>query len=293
MLVNNANLQTLFVAFSAAFQKGFGQGALDHELFVTPTTSTTAEEEYGFLGEDASLVKWVGERTIQSIQAHGYRLQNEKFERTVAVPRDIIEDDKHGIFGMRFETMGRAAGAHPCELSYAALKGGFENKCFDGQYFFDTDHPVDEGNVQSNSGGGAGSPWFLIDANAMLKPIIFQTRRPYTMTRMDDMKDENVFMRDEYLYGVDARVQAGYGLWQSAYGSKQPLTDANYEAARAAMLSFKNDAGRPMGCVPTHLICAPANEKEALELLNADRNAAGATNVWRGTAKLQVSPWLS
>ena len=31
--------------------------------------------------------------------------------------------------------------------------------------------------------------------------------------------DENVFMRDEYLYGVNARDGVGYGFWQMAYGS--------------------------------------------------------------------------
>ncbi|WP_409449985.1 Mu-like prophage major head subunit gpT family protein [Aromatoleum sp.] len=43
----------------------------------------------------------------------------------------------------------------------------------------------------------------------------------------------------------------------------------------------------------THLVVGPSNEAKARELLEADRNASGATNVWRGTAKLIVSPWLA
>lgn len=45
--------------------------------------------------------------------------------------------------------------------------------------------------------------------------------------------------------------------------------------------------------MPTHLVGPPMLEKEGLELLNADRNAAGATNVYRDTAKLIVTPWLA
>ena len=55
----------------------------------------------------------------------------------------------------------------------------------------------------------------------MIKPVIFQRRRDYDLRRMDMRDDEHVFMRDNYRYGVDARVNAGYGLWQLAYGSKQ------------------------------------------------------------------------
>ena len=292
MLVNRANLNTLHVSFNAAFMKGFGSATNDHDVFTFKVASTTKEEEYGWLGEDESLREWVGERAIRSIRDHGYSIRNRKFERTVGVPRDVIEDDLHGLYSTRFERMGMSAARHPCELAFEALKGGFENKCFDGQYFFDGDHPV-AGGTQSNTGGGAGNPWFLVDSMALLSPIIFQTRRDYEFTTLDNPTDENVFMRDEYLYGVSARVAAGYGIWQTAYGSKQDLTADNYKAAREAMLAFKNDAGKPMGCKPTHLICGPGHEHEALEILNAERLASGATNVYKGTAEPVVTPWLA
>ena len=52
-------------------------------------------------------------------------------------------------------------------------------------------------------------------------------------------------MNDEFLYGVRARVNAGFGLWQLGFGSKDALNEANYAAARAAMMGFKSDGGRP------------------------------------------------
>ncbi|WP_027364017.1 Mu-like prophage major head subunit gpT family protein [Desulfotruncus alcoholivorax] len=61
--------------------------------------------------------------------------------------------------------------------------------------------------------------WFLMDTSKPVKPLIFQRRKNPEFTSMDKPNDENVFMRKEFLYGVDSRDNAGYGLWQLAYGS--------------------------------------------------------------------------
>lgn len=292
MIVNSGNLTLLYRGFSTAFRDGFGQAPADHEPFTLTVPSMTAEEEYGFLGQAPGLKKWVGERVLRGIAEHGYAIENELYENTVEVKRKHIEDDRYGVYAPLFNELGRAAGAHPCELVYQALKDGFSEECYDGQYFFDSDHPV-EGASVSNTGGGAGTAWFLVDGSRMLKPIIFQRRTPAELVRMDDMRDEHAFMRDTYRYGVRARHAVGYGLWQTAYGSKQALNAAAYGAAREAMMAFKGDEGRPMGIRPTHLIVPPALEKEALEILSAERLANGATNVYRGTATAIVTPWLA
>ena len=90
-------------------------------------------------------------------------------------------------------------------------------------------------------------------------------------------------MRKEYRYGVDGRANVGFAFWQQAYGSKQTLDKAAYEAARQTMMEFKSDEDRPLGVKPNLLVVPPALESKGLEILNAERDAAGATNVWRGT----------
>ena len=52
-----------------------------------------------------------------------------------------------------------------------------------------------------------------------LKPFIFQKRKPVELTALTRNNDENVFMRDEFVWGADGRSNAGYGFWQMAYGS--------------------------------------------------------------------------
>ena len=295
MIINTGNLRTLYRAFNTAFLDGFGQAPADHEPIVVEVSSMTSEEEYGWLGQWPSLRKWVGERVLRGIEQHDYTIKNEKYESTIYVKGDHVRDDKYGVYSMMFNEMGRAAGAHPCELAFALLKMGFSELCYDGQYFFDTDHDDGKGGSASNSGGGPanGTPWFLLDCSRMLKPIIFQKRKDYEMVYMDDPNDERVFMADELRYGIDGRCNVGFGLWQLGYGSRAALNKDNYKTARETMMAFTGDEGRPLGIKPTHLVVPPALEGEALEVLKAERDAAGATNVYANTATLITSPWLA
>ncbi len=292
MILNPGNISILYKAFNAAFKEGFGAAKPDHEAISMTVNSQTAEEQYGWLGQWPGLREWVGERTLNSISLHGYTLRNRKFESTIDVLRDNIEDDNFGVYAPMFQEMGRASATHPSELIYDLLKKGFSTVCYDGQYFFDSDHDV-EGDSVSNTGGGSGTPWFLLDCGRMIKPMIFQRRRNYDLRRMDKLDDEQVFMTDRFRYGVDARVSAGYGLWQLAYGSKLPLTAANYETARKALLSIKGDQGRPLGITPTHLVVPPSLEGSARELLVSERTDNGGTNKWFNSAKLLCTPWLA
>ena len=61
--------------------------------------------------------------------------------------------------------------------------------------------------------------WFLLCTNKFLKPFIYQERQKIRLTALIKDTDENVFMRDEYIWGADGRSNAGYGFWQMAYGS--------------------------------------------------------------------------
>lgn len=61
--------------------------------------------------------------------------------------------------------------------------------------------------------------WFLLCTNRAIKPLIFQNRRPAKFVSKDKDDDDNVFYDKTYIYGVDSRCNAGYGLWQLAFGS--------------------------------------------------------------------------
>ena len=192
--------------------------------------------------------------------------------------------------------MGQTTRRHPEEMIFGLLASGFATNCYDGQFFFDTDHPVTdaEGNTLSisNHQGGSGTPWYLMDTSRSIKPLIWQEREKYEFQQLTRDDDDYVFTNDKYLYGIRARVNAGFGLWQLAYGSKQALTAANYAAARAAMMGLTTDGGRKLGVTPTVLVVPPALESDALTLLNTEYATGGASNPWKGTAAVIVTPYL-
>ncbi len=291
IIVNRDNLNTIYTGFKTAFQGAFAGVTPDWSKVATMVPSAAKTEDYAWLSQWPKLREWIGDRQIKSLAASRYQIGNKKFESSVGIPRDDIEDDSYGVFTPLFAEMGYAAATHPDELVFALLAAGNTTECYDGQYFFDVDHPVGAG-VVSNSLSGAATPWYLLDTSRPLKPLIFQRRRDYSLTAMTDERDEAVFMRDEYRYGVDARCNVGFGFWQMALRSAATLDETNYAAARAAMMAFKSDEGRPLGVRPKLLVVPPSLEAAALKLVQAENNAAGATNVYRNTAEVLVCPWL-
>lgn len=293
MILNSSTLKDLFVAFQAAFNTGFRDVETQWEKIATLVPSTTAGNEYGWLGQFPKLREWLGDRQVKAIAAHGYSILNKKFESTIEVPRDNIEDDQVGVFNPLFAEMGHAAVTHPDEMVFQLLGQGFAEKAFDGQFFFDTDHPVGDDGVVSNMQAGAEDPWFLIDASRPLKPLIFQRRRDYALRAMDKLDDDIVFKRDVFQYGVDARVNVGFGFWQQAFGSKDVLNEANFEAAFEAMVAFRSDEDRPLGIKPTLLVVGPSNWAAARKLILVDRLANGASNSNFQVVEVVTAPWLS
>ncbi|ODR93532.1 hypothetical protein AUC70_11750 [Methyloceanibacter stevinii] len=301
MLVTNKNLESLRVGFKTLFQNAFDVAPSQYERVATVVPSTRGEEKYGWMGQIPMVREWFGDRVVQNLMEHDYAIKNKDFELTLGVNRNHIEDDSLGIYNPLFQEMGRATKAHPDLLTFSLLKDGFSTACYDGQYFFDTDHPVLDADGKetsvANTDGGAGQPWFLLDVSRALKPVIFQKRKDFEFVARDQLTDENVFSKKEFQYGVDARNNVGLGLWQFAWGSKQALTSAYYKAARTGLMGMKGDYGRPLGLlsggVKPLLVVGPSNESAGLKLLNSENAAGGETNEWKGTAELLVVPWLA
>lgn len=296
MDINTNSLASMRKGFTSLFDEGLNSAKPQWNAVAMEVPSTTKSNNYGWLANSTAIREWVGDRVVKKIAEAGFEIQNKDWEQTQGVDRNDIQDDNLGVYAPLMKLMGFNAAMHPDELVFSLLKGGFTKNGYDGQYFFDTDHPVinADGSVSSvsNTGGGSGNAWFLLDTSKPIKPIIFQNRKKFSFQSFTDENDHHVFMKKEFLYGGDGRYNVGYGLWQLAYGSKQTLDATAYAAARTAMLSMKGDNGKPINVSPTLLVVGPSNEKAALDLIQAERLANGATNTYRNTATVLVSPYL-
>lgn len=142
MIVNQANLHGLTVGYSTAFNKSMTDTQTNYQRVATVVPSATGEQDYKWLGQIPSMKEWIGEREIQSLAAYDYLIKNMKWEMTLGVPRDDIEDDKYGVYTPYFSNMGEAAALHPDELVFGAMMKGFTEKCYDGKPFFSESHTV-------------------------------------------------------------------------------------------------------------------------------------------------------
>lgn len=301
-IITNALVQALFTGFKADFQKGLENAEKSYDKVASIIPSTTKSNTYGWIGKVPALREWIGDRVINDIKEHGYQVLNKDWESTIGVARTDIEDDEVGQYSMLFEELGRAAAVHPDDQVFNLLKAGISTLCYDGQFFFDTDHPVyanadgtgantPTSNFDNNA--GSGTFWYLLDTSRVIKPLIFQLRKKPVFTAMTKIDDEQVFTANEYRMGVDCRDNVGFGFWQMAYASRKPMNAANFNAAYAAMASYVADGGRPLGITPSLLVVPPSLREVALETVTAERNAAGATNINRNAVDVLVTPWVA
>ena len=117
----------------------------------TLVPSDGADEEYGMLGSVPGIREWVGDRVFNELRGAKFTVENKEWENSVRIKRTDIEDDRLGLYGPVLEQMGLEAATHPDELIFETLIAGGESAaCFDGQYFFDTDHSWGDSGTQSN-----------------------------------------------------------------------------------------------------------------------------------------------
>ena len=299
-IITPALLSGLRTGFSKAFQDALTATPTDWEKVATRVPSSSTSNTYGWLGQFPALREWVGDRVLKDMAAQAYQVQNKLYEGTVAVKRTDIEDDNVGVYTPLFSEMGRAAKAHADQLVFALLAAGETTTCYDGQNFFDTDHPVypnvdgtGTATLVSNLQAGTGPAWYLLDTSRALKPLIFQERTAPELEALTSTQDEMVFMSDTYRYGIRYRCNAGFGFWQQAYKSKAALDAANFNAAMAAMMQAKADGGRPLGVKPTTLVVPPALRADAMALIEAQLITGGVSNPNYKAVEVIVSPWLA
>ncbi len=301
MLLNKANIHAVFVNLKTIFNQAFDQAESTWEKIAMKVPAPTGEVDYAWLSNFPKMREWVGDKVIKSLSAFSYTIKARDFEATVAVKRKDVERDKLGIYRPQAQNAGQAAREFPDELVYETVNGAFTNKCYDGQNYCDTDHPVGENeNIVSVSNKGTAplsnankagadasfgaarlamrkfkddqgrnlnirpnillvppalevtavglmthdkladdkpnpykgmatvvtdsrlesdTAWFLLDTTRPVKPFIYQeTKKPHFVSQVNPDADD-VFMRGEYKFGVEAEGAAGYGFWQMCYGS--------------------------------------------------------------------------
>lgn len=144
MKINSSTLEALRKSFSLIFQQGYGSVEPWSRQLSVRVPSGGKSNVYGWLQAMPIMREWVGDRQIQNIAESAFEITNKDYELTIGVDRNDIEDDNLGVYGPMLQGLGEADAKNDDYLIVSLLQNGNTALCSDGQYFFDTDHPVSQ-----------------------------------------------------------------------------------------------------------------------------------------------------
>lgn len=112
--------------------------------------STQESESYAWLGMTPTMREWIGGRLAKDLRENSFDLRNKPHESTLEISVDDLRRDSSGQILIRIGEMADRANAYPAKLLSSLIVNGESTLCYDGQYFFDTDHAEGDSGAQSN-----------------------------------------------------------------------------------------------------------------------------------------------
>lgn len=112
--------------------------------------SDQESETYKWLGSAPAMREWIGGRNAKGFTTNGITITNKIFEATLEVLKREIDLDKTGQVMTRVRELAQRANAHWATLTTTLIQNGASTTCYDGEYFFDTDHSEGSSSTQSN-----------------------------------------------------------------------------------------------------------------------------------------------
>jgi phage major head subunit gpT-like protein len=103
-------------------------------------TSDKDSELYTWLGSAPRMREWKGGRKPATLGRNEFRIYNKEFEASLEILTQWLDRDHTGQIRMKIAELGESASDHKFELLSASIDSAPSTVCYDGQYFFDTDH---------------------------------------------------------------------------------------------------------------------------------------------------------
>lgn len=112
--------------------------------------SDQSSETYNWIGMPPAMREWIGGRQAKGFLGNGITIANKHYEATIEVQKKDARRDKTGQIEARMQDFADRAQTHWVSLLSTLLLNGATALCYDGQYFFDTDHSEGSSGSQSN-----------------------------------------------------------------------------------------------------------------------------------------------
>lgn len=133
-------LESIRATARASFWTSFENYPSIMDGIIFRTTSDSDQETYPWLAYAPGVREMTGSRLKRSVPELSWAIKNKKFENTVILQYELLRFNKVGTVAALMANLGAKARAYPDKLASALINAGNGALCYDGQYFFDTDH---------------------------------------------------------------------------------------------------------------------------------------------------------
>lgn len=113
-------------------------------------TSDQESETYKWIGQVPVMREWIGGRQAKGFTTNGLTIENKHFEGTLEIMTKDLRRDKTGQITTRINEFADRTNSHWAQILSKLIINGESTVCYDGQYYFDTDHAEGKSGTQSN-----------------------------------------------------------------------------------------------------------------------------------------------
>lgn len=160
MSANLITSRAVIGSFYAALDQGDAGWVNDLSFKVN---SNQASEQYAWLGMAPAMREWLGGRKAVDLREFSYSLANKEHEATLEVTVPELRRDKSGQLNVRIGELADRVMSYPAKLLSTLIEAAESTTCYDGQYFFDTDHSEGSSGTQDNDITYDGSNTLSVD----------------------------------------------------------------------------------------------------------------------------------
>lgn len=112
--------------------------------------SDQSSETYPFLGQSPAMREWLGGRQAKALSSNSVTIVNKHYEATLAIAVKDMRRDKTSQIEARVQEFVDQDMRHWGSLLTDFILAAPSTTCYDGQFFFDTDHSEGDSGSQSN-----------------------------------------------------------------------------------------------------------------------------------------------
>lgn len=114
------------------------------------TNSDQASESYAWLGAPPAMHEFIGKRQLNELAEVSFNISNKDHEANLRIKSKDMRRDKTGSIHVRVNQLADRVNDYPGKLLSTLILNGASALCYDGQYFFDTDHSEGSSGTLSN-----------------------------------------------------------------------------------------------------------------------------------------------